>query len=163
MSDPSPRDRFGFQFVTLARLWRKAVDAQLAAEGLNDARWAPLIHLSESGGGITQAELARRVGIDASTLVRLLDLLAGAGFVERRADPADRRARRLHLTPAGEEEVARTRERLIAIEARMLEGLDAATLARMSQAFEGIAQRAQALLAPEDGGPDRAGNGDTDV
>ncbi len=36
------------------------------------------------------------------SLVRSLDQLVEAGYVERREDPADRRAKTLHLTPAGE-------------------------------------------------------------
>jgi DNA-binding MarR family transcriptional regulator len=38
--------------------------------------------------------------IEPITLVRLLDKLEGAGLVERRPDPNDRRVRRLHLTEA---------------------------------------------------------------
>lgn len=40
-----PRARLGFLMVTLVRQWRRQVEEQLAADGLTDATWAPLIHL----------------------------------------------------------------------------------------------------------------------
>src|SRR5690606_36107404 len=98
----SPRFRFGIRFSLLARRWRRALDARLAAGGLSDATWVPLVHLQESGGGITQKELAALVGIDGSSLVRVLDILSRQGLVERRLDEADGRARLVYLTPTGE-------------------------------------------------------------
>src|SRR3546814_7214069 len=102
VDDASLRSRFGIRFSLLARRWRQVLDAHLATAGLSDATWIPLVHLSETGGGITQKELAALVGIDGSSLVRLLDILCRKGLVERRADESDGRARRIHLTPRSE-------------------------------------------------------------
>lgn len=135
------RHRFGFQFVTLARQWRRRIDGELAGAGLTDAIWTPLIHLAEGGDGISQTELAERVGLDGSSLVRLIDLLEGRGLIERRIDPADRRARHIHLTGAGRAEVGLLRSRLYRIEAGLLADLDDETLERMLAGFERIAAR----------------------
>ena len=81
---PSPHDRFGFAFITLARQWHRVVDTRLAEAGLSDATWRPLVHLAEGGDGISQRDLAARISLDTSTLVRLLDLLEARGLVERR-------------------------------------------------------------------------------
>src|SRR3546814_11911523 len=99
VDDASLRSRFGIRFSLLARRWRQVLDAHLATAGLSDATWIPLVHLSETGGGITQKELAALVGIDGSSLVRLLDILCRKGLVERRADESDGRARLIHLNP----------------------------------------------------------------
>src|SRR5690606_28563719 len=100
MTNPvSPRARFGICFSILARRWRQGIEAHLAAMGLTDASWMPLVHLHESGGGITQKALASLIGIDQSSLVRLLDILCQQGLVERRQDETDGRARLVHLTP----------------------------------------------------------------
>ncbi|MBC7505179.1 MAG: MarR family transcriptional regulator, partial [Sandarakinorhabdus sp.] len=48
--------------------------------------------------GINQAGLAEALDVETITVGRMVDRLADAGLVERRADPADRRAWRLHLT-----------------------------------------------------------------
>lgn len=150
----SPRLRFGFRFVTLARQWRRRIDAELARVGLTDASWTPLIHLAEGGDDISQSELAERVGLDGSSLVRLIDLLEARGLIERRVDPADRRARRIVLTEAGHAEVTRIRARLHAVEAEMLADLDDETLEAMLAAFARIAARAAApsphALAPQE-------------
>src|ERR1700730_8625449 len=60
---------------------------------LNQARAFP---------GLSQTELAERVGIEGPTLVRHLDRVCGAGLVVRRPDPVDRRVTRIELTDLGQ-------------------------------------------------------------
>lgn len=143
----SPRARFGVRFALLARRWRRALDARLAEAGLSDATWVPLVHLHESGDGITQKELAALVGIDGSSLVRLLDILCRQGLVERRVDAADARARLVHLTDAGRARVTEIRRELEKGEAEMLADLSDADIAAMLRNFQLIEQRLQALQA----------------
>ena len=50
--------------------------------------------------GLKQSELAEMLDLQPISLTRLLDRLADNGLIERRADPNDRRANRLFLTPA---------------------------------------------------------------
>ncbi len=145
MADTSLRSRFGIRFSLLARRWRQVLDMHLAAAGLSDATWIPLVHLQETGGGITQKALAALVGIDGSSLVRLLDILSRQGLVERRADESDGRARLVHLTPAGERRVAEIRQELTRGEEDMLAGLSDADIATMLRHFERIEQRLLAL------------------
>ena len=45
-----------------------------------------------------QKELARTMGIEGPSLVRLLDNLSEKKLIERRADPSDRRSKTIHLT-----------------------------------------------------------------
>lgn len=144
------RARFGFRFVTLARIWRRRIEAELVQAGLTDASWTPLIHLDEGGDDISQSELAERVGLDGSSLVRLLDILEGRGLIERRVDPADRRARRIVLTGLGRAEVEAVRDRLARLEAALLVDFDEATLARMITDFDTIAARVQSQGAAEE-------------
>ena len=105
----------------------------------------PLVHLHETGGGITQKQLAALVGIDGSSLVRLLDILCRQGLVERRADKSDGRARLVHLTPAGVQRVAQIRRTLTKGEEDMLAGLADADIATMLQHFERIEQHLLSL------------------
>lgn len=53
------------------------------------------------GKAPNQIEVARRFGIDRTVMVRLVDDMEAAGLVERRPDPADRRARRIVATERG--------------------------------------------------------------
>lgn len=138
-----PRHRIGIRLVGLARRWRQALDARLSASGLSDATWAPLMHLHELGSdsGVSQSALAAAVGLDGSSLVRLLDILVERGLIARRPHPEDRRVKLVHLTTAGRRTVATLRKQLQAIESELLADIgeqDALTLLR---AFERIEAR----------------------
>ena len=83
----------------LARLLRTRADARARAFGMTLAQWKILVRL-EAQPGVSQNELAALVEVEPITIARLVDRLETRGFVERRADPADRRIWRLHLTSA---------------------------------------------------------------
>ncbi|SCW85221.1 MarR family transcriptional regulator, transcriptional regulator for hemolysin [Sphingobium faniae] len=144
-SPTSHRARFGISFSLLARRWRRALDSCLAEAGLTATTWVPLIHLQETGGGITQKELAMLVGVDGSSLVRVLDILAREGLIERSRDETDGRARLIHLTAEGERRVAGIREELGRGEARMLMDISDDEITAMLEYFGRIDRRMQAL------------------
>lgn len=146
-ADAPSRARLGFLMVTLVRQWRRQVEEQLAASGLTDATWTPLIHLRAWGDGVTQKELAERVGLDGSSLVRLLDILEGHGWVERRADAADRRSKRIFLTESGNAAVDRIRATMLEAELAMLQDLDDAEVESMLGGVNKIRARLEQLHA----------------
>lgn len=65
--------------------------------GITRAQWRVLISLARHDNP-SQSELAEALDVERITLCRMVDRLAEAGLVERRADPSDRRIWRLHLT-----------------------------------------------------------------
>ncbi|KKW68025.1 hypothetical protein AAV94_07675 [Lampropedia cohaerens] len=137
----SERCGFGMLLVGTARRWRAAVDAHLAAQGLSDATWAPLLHVARAEQGLSQKELAARIGIDGSSLVRLIDILASKGLLERQQDATDRRANRLKLTPAGRRLVDAIQQSLLQVESSLLAGIDERTLQQLTHALEQIDRR----------------------
>ena len=145
----SLRSRFGIRFSLLARRWRRVLDAHLAQAGLTDATWVPLVHLKESGGGITQKELAARVGVGGSTLVRVIDILSRQGLVERRRDETDGGARVIRLTEDGERRVAEIRRELAKGEEAMLADLSDEEVAAMLAQLDRIEARIAALEGGE--------------
>jgi MarR family transcriptional regulator for hemolysin len=78
---------------------RTYADHKAAQFGMSYAQWAVLARLSRAEG-LKQSELAEVLDIQPITLTRLVDRLCDNGLIERRADPTDRRAKRLFLTPA---------------------------------------------------------------
>lgn len=145
-SSLSSRERFGAQFVELARRWRRALDHSLAQTGLTDATWAPLVRLHESGDGIQQKELALRVGLKEPSLVRLLDILEHSRLIERRADAADRRAKLIFVTDAGHAVVTQIRQVLTRVETEILVDLTDQDIEAMLDAFGHIGKRIQPIL-----------------
>lgn len=89
-----------FQLVDTARSLRTHIDQKARRHGTTRAQWSVLARLRR-GDGQTQAALADSMEMQPISLGRLIDKLQAQGFVERRADPRDRRAYRLHITPAG--------------------------------------------------------------
>ena len=146
-ADAPSRDRLGFLMVTLTRQWRRFVEEQLAVSGLTDATWTPLLHLRAWGDGVTQKELAERVGLDGSSLVRLLDILEGKGWVERRADVADRRSKRIFLTTQGNTAVDSIRATMLEAELSMLQDLDDAEVEAMLGGVQKIRSRIDQMHA----------------
>lgn len=83
----------------VARMLRTYADHKAAQFGITRAQWVVLARLDRSEG-LKQSELAEMLELQPISLTRLLDKLADSGLIERRADPIDRRAKRLFLTPA---------------------------------------------------------------
>ncbi|SMH35832.1 MarR family winged helix-turn-helix transcriptional regulator [Azospirillum agricola] len=111
---------FGLHLFRAAHLWRRAVNAILADWGFSSSVITPLMLLNELGDGMRQRELAEEMGVEGPSLVRLLDSLEAGKLVERREDPADRRAKTLHLTDQGRELLARVNAVLGDVRSRLL-------------------------------------------
>ena len=88
-----------FTINDVARLLRTYADQKAAQYGMSRAKWAVLARLDRFEG-LKQTELADMLDLQPISLTRLLDSLCANGLIERRADPYDRRAKRLFLTPA---------------------------------------------------------------
>lgn len=81
---------------------------QLAAErGTTMAMGQALLNIER--GGTPSTQLGPRMGMEKTSLSRLLNNLETQGMIERRADDSDRRIVRIHLTSAGKKERDRAR------------------------------------------------------
>lgn len=89
---------FPLLVIDVGRLMRTDFDRRAQRFGLTRAQWRVVKRLHREEGS-RQRELAEVLEIEPIALGRVIDRLEKAGFVERRADPSDRRAWRLFLTP----------------------------------------------------------------
>lgn len=94
------QQQFVRELVIVARRWRNRLDERLKSIGMSQARWAALYWLDQSPAGLSQTALAERAGVEAPSLVRLIDLLEAQGLVVRRVSEKDRRSKLVQLTPA---------------------------------------------------------------
>jgi len=94
-------DSFGFLITDLSRMIRAEMDRRVAQAGLGiTAGEARTLAHAARAGAVRQNVLAERMGIEAMTLSAYVERLEERGMVTRKTDPADRRAKRIELTPA---------------------------------------------------------------
>jgi DNA-binding MarR family transcriptional regulator len=94
--------RIGFLIHDVSRLRRTVVDKALRPIGVTRSQWWVLANLSRhDGAGMMQTELAKVMDVGKVTLGGLIDRLESGGLVKREADPQDRRAKRVVMTPRG--------------------------------------------------------------
>jgi Transcriptional regulators len=118
--------------------------ARLAAEGYDDLHprhWAVLAYLDEDG--IRATELARLSGRHKQIVGRLVDELEELGYVERRPDPADRRAKLVIPTERGLDQMRLGDEIVAGIEARHAKATGGRNYAEFRDVLRGVVARSR--------------------
>jgi len=98
-----------------------------------------LAYLDEDG--IRATELARVSGRHKQIIGRIVDELEELGYVERRPDPEDRRAKLIFPTPRGLEQIRLGDEIVADIEARHAEEVGGRTYAEFRDVLRGVVAR----------------------
>jgi MarR family transcriptional regulator, transcriptional regulator for hemolysin len=130
MRPRNPRREFAFLISDVGRLLRTHADQRARQFGMTRAQWAVLARL-ETNEGLKQTELAEILDLQPITLTRLVDRLCANALIERRADPDDRRVKRLYLTPAARPLMDRLAELSQDMMGTVLGGFDLRTIERM--------------------------------
>lgn len=99
-----------FLATDIGRLFRKRFESNTQSSAVTGPQWRLLLAI-ERQPGATQIALANLLEVEPITAGRMIDRLSRAGMVERRADPSDRRAWRLHLTDNAQPKILEARER----------------------------------------------------
>jgi MarR family transcriptional regulator, transcriptional regulator for hemolysin len=86
----------GFIINRTARSLSRSLDIRLRNRvGISFAQWRVLVLLTKTHDGLSQKEIAEGLGLEAPTLIPILDKLQKDGFIERRVDRNDRRNNRI--------------------------------------------------------------------
>jgi len=96
--------------ILLRRVQRIHLVTSTGEVALDRSAYGIMCRLVDEGGQ-RLGSLAQAFGLDPSTITRQVQALEQAGWVERRADPADRRAVLLEMTDEGREVLVTTRRR----------------------------------------------------
>lgn len=115
-------DTIGFLLADVSRLMRQAYQIEMAQDQLTLAQARALVYVQRHEG-LRQIELAELLEIAPMTLARLLDTLVAQDLVERRPDPQDRRAFRVHLRPGAEPQLTRIAQAADHIRQRAMQNL----------------------------------------
>jgi DNA-binding MarR family transcriptional regulator len=124
----APRRLQGTAFWLLGRAARQAervTQERLFEAGMRRGFYGVLATLEEFGPG-AQAEIGRRLGIDPSDMVAILNDLERADYVSRERDPDDRRRNSVTITEAGAQALLRFDAAIAAAQDAMLASLSAA-------------------------------------
>ena len=95
-----------------------------------------VLNALEDGPARTQAALAQSIGADKTRIITTFDDLQQAGLIAREPDPADRRARLLSITEAGQRARRAVQSEIQANEDRVLSRLPAADRAAFLRAAQ---------------------------
>lgn len=130
-------DNIGTMLAQVSRLLRRSFDERARSIGVTRPQWQ-VLSLLKRNEGINQGGLADILEVEPITLGRMIDRLQDAELVERRANPADRRAWRLFLKPKAEALIEQLRPFALETFELALDGIDQverdrlkATLARI--------------------------------
>lgn len=144
--DATGSDRFGglrgaalFWIHRVDQAVRQQVLAGFRARGhsLSAPQWEIMSVLWQRDG-MTQTMLAEASGADKASITRIVDRMVAEGLVDRRPDPDDRRAFRIHLEPAGRELHQELLPVVDEVIGRAFDGMDAGEQAALKTALERV-------------------------
>lgn len=130
-------ENIGTMLSHVARLMRRSFDERARAIGVTRPQSHVLAVLSRHEG-INQGALAEILEVEPITAGRMIDRLQDGELVERRPDPDDRRAWKLHLTPRGEELLDKLRPFALATYDVALDGIGEAERGELMVMLERI-------------------------
>jgi MarR family transcriptional regulator for hemolysin len=116
---------------------------EMSVHNMTPEKWLLLARIYQRGS-VRQVDLTEPALEDAPNVSRLVDGLAKAGFVDRIADPADRRGRLLSCTEQGERLCGKLMERSVPERVRVFDGFSEADL----ETFGGFLDRVEANVRP---------------
>ncbi|HET8711199.1 MAG TPA: MarR family transcriptional regulator [Spongiibacteraceae bacterium] len=132
-------DNLGSMLADASRLIRRAFDERARGIGVTRPQWQVLTVLNRHEGS-NQGSLAEMLDTEPITLCRMVDRLQEAGLVERREDPADRRAWRLFLTDKARDLLQQLRPLGTEVLALALDGIEAKDREALRRALDRIRQ-----------------------
>ncbi|HEX8958079.1 MAG TPA: MarR family transcriptional regulator, partial [Burkholderiaceae bacterium] len=102
-------ERFSGALHNTSRAWKAAIDRRLKYLGMSQASWTTIAAIAKSDAPMSQIELANKLGIEAATMVTMIDRLSKAGLILREASPVDRRVKLIVLTGEGKKLFAKVK------------------------------------------------------
>lgn len=141
-------DNLGQILSDISRLMRRSFDERARGIGVTRPQWQVLTLLGRHEG-INQGGLAELLEVEPITLCRMVDRLQEAGLVERRADPADRRAWRLFLSGKANALLGELRPLALNLFDEAMNGLAPAEREALHEMLERIRANLSRRAAPE--------------
>jgi MarR family transcriptional regulator for hemolysin len=133
-----------------SRAYRAGADKVAASYGLSEATGLPVLLIGRLGEqGVRPGVLADALGLEPSSLVRVVDQLIAASLLSRQDDPHDRRAKILSLTDEGKKIASLMECALIPFRKQVFGAFDPADVEACLRVLAGLPQAVAAVSAPD--------------
>lgn len=143
--------RLGYLIHDVARMRRTLFDQHLRPVGITRSQWWVLANLSrQSGDGRSSTELAKILEVGKVTVGGIIDRLETAGYVYRRIDKKDRRAKRIFITQAGYALIDKMRAVVSPLNDGICAGLSDKEIDRIEKSLVTIRGNLREMLAESD-------------
>ena len=137
MTSQTPiEERFASALHAAARAWRQALDRRLRHLGISQAGWLAVTVTAKSKNPQSQTELADKLGVEAATMVAMIDRLVKAQLVIREPSKTDRRVKYVALTEAGNRLYTNVRVEAEAFRREVLANVDRTRLVAATELLE---------------------------
>lgn len=140
--------RFGFLIHDVSRMRRIVVDRALKPLGITRSQWWVLAFLSRRDG-MKMTALAADLDLTKVAVGGLIERMETGGFVERRSDSRDARAKRVYLTSEGISLVNRIREHVEKVETDILSSVSENELGVAAEVLVNIKHRLLEMLGED--------------
>ncbi len=131
--------RLSFLIHDVSRMRRSAYDQFMKPLGVTRAQWWVLAYLSRHDG-MMQTQLADVLEVGKASLGDVIESLERNGWVERRPDPTDKRAKRVYLAKAAQGLIKRMTTMEIEFNGQILGELSSAERAELGRSLQKIKQ-----------------------
>jgi MarR family transcriptional regulator for hemolysin len=121
-----------------SRAYKSVADKVASEYGLSQATGLPVLVIGRLGGPVRPGALADALGLEPSSLVRVVDHLIESGLLERHEDPQDRRAKILQLTAEGKKTATVMEEALIPFRRQLFGSFDRADIEACLRVLTGL-------------------------
>jgi MarR family transcriptional regulator for hemolysin len=147
----------GQTFIALAtalpqasRAYRAGADKVAASYGLSEATGLPVLLIGRFGdAGVRPGVLADALGLEPSSLVRIVDQLIESGLLARHDDAHDRRAKILNLTEEGKKVASLMESALIPFRAKVFGKFSPADIAACARVLAALPEAIASAAAEE--------------
>lgn len=131
-------NNIGFIVNRAAKAFVKALDTDLRENvGVTFGQWKVIVMLANQNG-LTQKEIADRLGLEGPTLIPIIDKMEQEGLLVRKVDPDDRRNNRIYRTEKADELWDRMIECALRIREVSLRGIPEQDINTMRKVLEKI-------------------------
>jgi MarR family transcriptional regulator, transcriptional regulator for hemolysin len=116
--------RLGYLVHDVSRMRRTLYDQHLRTLGITRSQWWVLANISrQPGQGVVSSTLARDIDVGKVTLSGIIERLEVAGYIYRRGDKKDKRAKRIYITDSGYQLIEEMRTIIEPLNMRICEGM----------------------------------------